>query len=345
MDVLQPALHGAVVGGFTGKGHPGGGFGAANDYYNAQRARNLQMAMISRQFLNDQFKNNLELARTQRLLNQPNFSGRGSAPIKGVDANGNPVFMGRNPQTGVYEPIPGITPEQNPDYNQVPTDKGIVLYDRRGKAGTLPLTLSGEESDQPASESASGSILPSEFNSGSPRVPGTQSSSPTASQSAIRAHGGVPLHPPNYGKPKPVVVGNRNVAGYETESILEENPDSQTFGQPIKSNIASRAPLPKSTDARSAKANDVARVEQYAAAALGKNGNDPDKAISYLNGLKIADPDASKDFYRLLPQIRKSITDRTKKRVPPKKGLFGMSQEDTNALFGNQNQPDEDEEE
>jgi DNA-binding transcriptional regulator YiaG len=53
--------------------------------------------------------------------------------------------------------------------------------------------------------------------------------------------------------------------------------------------------------------SEAARSETYVAEALRQSASDPDKAIQYLNGLKIADPNAAKDFNRLLPQIRTSV--------------------------------------
>src|SRR5207244_13417765 len=96
---------------------------------------------------------------------------------------------------------------------------------------------------------------------------------------------------------------------YDTE------PQSPTCGQKSAPTGNTRQPVRDRTTNRenarnTQKADDVSRSEQYAAAALSKSGGDPDKAIQSLNALKIADPKAAKDFNRLLPQIRKSITDR-----------------------------------
>src|SRR5437660_11330388 len=43
MKILAPAMHGAAIGGFEGKSTPGGGFAAANNFYQQQRMRQMMM--------------------------------------------------------------------------------------------------------------------------------------------------------------------------------------------------------------------------------------------------------------------------------------------------------------
>jgi len=337
MRFLGPALQGGAIGALQGRAYPGGGFQAVQAFNDKQRAFAFQRMLMQREANNDAFRNELEAARTEHILKQPNFNGRGAGPIKGTTEDGRLVYMRPNPDTGVYEEIPGIVPEETPEtFHGEMTDQGLVEMGNRGTVKRALLPAPGE-TGIPLSF---GNQEPTEFDSGSPRLPGRGSVSPAASPGAIRGTG-LPLYPPSHGKPKPGVVRRRNAAGFETDDLLDENPDSPTFGTVLKSNVASRAPLPnRSDDTRNAKAEDAGRSEQYAAAALAKNGNDPDKAIAYLNGLKIADPKAAKDFYRLLPQIRKSITDRTHRRVPAKKNPFGLSDQDFGAILdGDANQP------
>lgn len=192
--------------------------------------------------------------------------------------------------------------------------------------------------------------LPTRFDSGSPSR-GAMSIAPSASPGAI-ASGGVPLHAPGFSTPKATVRASRNAAGVETDNIFDTNPNSPTFGQRIAATGNTRQPVPDKVGGRESarnaqKASDVERSEQYAAAALAKSGGDPDKAIQSLNGLKIGDPDAAKDFNRLLPQIRKSITDRAKQRKPKAKGTnpLGIPDADWQKITGGQAAPDSNDEE
>jgi hypothetical protein len=59
--IMGSALEGAAVGGFMGRSHPGGGFGAANDYFQQQRLRQMQFA----QFLQQQQLNQSTIAKNQ----------------------------------------------------------------------------------------------------------------------------------------------------------------------------------------------------------------------------------------------------------------------------------------
>jgi hypothetical protein len=257
----------------------------------------------------------------------------------------------------------------------------ITILNKRPGASSVPQTLSpqvgnaaaaknnpAEGSDESASEPSAraagsgvpvsfGNKKPSAYDSGSPNLParGAASTAPSASPGAIQSSGnGIPqqLHAPGYSTPKPTVRASRNAAGVETDNIFDTNPNSPTFGQRIAATGNTRQPVPDRVGNRensrdSQKASDVARSEQYAAAALEKNGGDPDKAIQSLNGLKIADPDAAKDFNRLLPQIRKSITDRAKQRKPKAKptNSLGIPDADWQKMTGGQPAPDSNDEE
>ena len=123
----------------------------------------------------------------------------------------------------------------------------------------------------------------------------------------------MPLRPPNYSTPRPAIRASRNSAGVETDNIYDENPNSSTFGKRIGLLGNTRAPLPDRTETRNADKTSLdAKIETYAAEALKQNGNDPDKAISYLNGLKLADPEVQKRYMALLPKIRQRVRERTR---------------------------------
>jgi len=346
MKFLAPIMEGGLVGLAGGKGHPQGGFGAANEHFQQKRALTMQQIMLQRQLQDSAYKNSLEAARTNHLLQQPNFNGRGVAPIKGRDAQGNLVYMRPNPQTGQYELITGITPDEADDSKLQMTDQGLVSVDPRNATARpvmLPRTPPGGStaSGDDSSDSDEDSIASTQFNSGSPRLPlkpGVGSQSPDGIK-AVASQRAMPLRPPNYGTPKPTIRASRNSAGVESDNLFDTNPNSPTFGKQIGSTGNTRAPLPDRTGNRFAnredqKNADLEDSEKYAAAALSRTGNDPDKAISYLNGLKISDPDAAANFNRLLPSIRKSISDRTKQRKPKAKNPLGLSDQDWQSLVG-----------
>ena len=302
LAIAAPILEGGLIGAAGGKGHPGGGFGAAQDFYNQRRAYANQQALLQHTLNNDQFKNALEAARTAHTIATPPFVR--SATISGQDDQGNGIIQARNPFTGVYETVPGISPA---DKSKTPktemTDQGLVNVD--GSTAT-PVTLPGP-STPPGT--AMLPVRPNDPNS--PRVP----TAVPGSQAP-----GAPLHAPGFSTPKPTKTTNRNSAGVETDTFIDDNPNSPTFQQPIGKPVASRQPLPdKTANHDNDKADLQAQAETYAQAALDKNGGDPDKAIAYLNGLQVKDPDAQKKLNSMLPQIRKSIGDRTKSRKPKAK--------------------------
>jgi hypothetical protein len=362
VHVLRPALEGGMIGLIGGKGHPQGGFGAANDYFQRRRDFDLRRAMMSRQLYNDQFKNLLDYARTQHIIDQPNFTGRGAAPIKGRDAQGNLIYMRPNPQSGVYEPVEGITPEEEAGKPEM-TDRGLVVVNPR-RATAMPVTMGGASisdetmhtgdtptfSSLPLGPGAATQAVPfqnasmfggpatdpavgTQFDSGKariPRAPGTASQSP----SGIRmngSRGSIPLRPPSFSTPRPIVRASRNGAGVETDEVYDENPNSPSFGKKMQSLGNSRAPVPDRVAGRDAGKADVsAYVEQFAGEALKRNGNDPDKAIDFMNKLKTGDPEADKMLQQHLPDIRKRILDRTRK-APQKKRRLNLNPADAAA--------------
>src|SRR5258708_18286997 len=95
LKVLTPILEGGAIGAFSGKGHPGGGFGAAQDFYTARRAYQLQMAQFQRQSALTQSQID-ERGRGNGIAQ--GRAGRGSwgQPSQAQDADGNPVFVVRN---------------------------------------------------------------------------------------------------------------------------------------------------------------------------------------------------------------------------------------------------------
>jgi hypothetical protein len=372
--IMRPALEGAAVGGFLGRSTPEGGFGAANSYFLNQRARQMQFAELMRQLTHAQSTISKNQAET-------GFYNRGGGTRIGqpvIGDNGNywqtdPVTRELT-DTGVKAKAPKGTPDQFEWNTDEQGNKTGVLVDRanatartvtiKGVPTTAPgrSTPDGNAASQVASdiaglsgESAGGPSrvaqrrMPTKFDSGGPRVAGATSSSPSASPDAINADtGNIPrtLSQSASTAPKPVTRTIRNAAGVETDVMVDGNPKSVTFGQTIKKTGVTRQPIPDRAGNREStradqKNSDIARSEQYAAAALAKSGGDPDRAVQSLNNLKIADPDAAEDLNRLLPQIRKSITDRAKQRKPKVATPFGLSPKDWGALTGNQTPQDQ----
>src|SRR5882724_3734449 len=336
MKFIGPALEGGFVGLAGGKGHPQGGFGAANDHFQQKRALEIQRALLQRQAQNDQIKNALEVAKTQHEVNMPRYPRIPNA-IKGVDKDGNPIIKVLNGDTGEWEIQPDIFPADKADhFTAVRGDSGeysfnttngqtqpIMVPDPNApQGGTSPLPL-GPRRVNPRDRYSGASASPQTQKANAPKM--------------------IPLRPSGFSTPKPTIRASRNAAGVETDNILDTNPNSKTFGKQIGSTGNTRAPLPDRSANRLAsrqaqKDSDTERSETYAGEALKRSGNDPDKAISYLNSLKIADPKAAADFNRLLPSIRKSIADRTKQRKPKAKNALGISDADWQSLVGGSSQ-------
>jgi hypothetical protein len=332
MKFIGPALEGGLVGLAGGKGHPSGGFGAANDHFAKKRALAIQQIMLQRQLQDSAYKNALEAARTQHEINAPRYPRIPNA-IKGVDKDGNPIIKVLNGDTGEWEVQPDIFPADKSDhFTAVRGDDGEYSFNTTtGQAqpvmvpdpnapqgGTTPMPLGPRR------------VNPNDRYSGASASPQTQKAN---------APKMIPLRPGGFSTPKPTIRASRNAAGVESDNLFDTNPNSPTFGKQIGSTGNTRAPLPDRSANRLAtrqaqKDADIERSETYAGEALRRSGNDPDKAISYLNNLKIADPNAASDFKRLLPQIRKSIADRTKQRKPKAKNPLGLSDQDWQALIG-----------
>lgn len=322
--VIGPALEGGLIGLAGGNGHPGGGFGAANDFYDRQRAYQMQRALLTRQVLNDQFRNALDYARTQHTLNQPYFNGRGVAPIKGRDENGNLVYMRPNPQTGVYEPIEGITPDEADNSKVEMTDQGLVSVSPRtatARRVTIPLLPSISSADAqpgPDGNAPTGNIAPSEFDSGSPRIPlkpgaGTANQSPGGVRAA--ASQSIPLRPAGFSAPKTTIRASRNGSGVETDNVYDENPNSPTFGKQIGALGNTRQPLPDRTSNRTSKKDAIsAAVEDHVDAVmqLPDVAGNPDKALNVIT----ADKNIPAQYK---PLMRNRIRELAKPGRPPKK--------------------------
>lgn len=281
LKVLEPALEGGTIGAFAGRSHPGGGFGAAQDFYDTKRRHELQLAAFQNTLENSRQLRALEAARTAHEVNQPYFTRGGTTAAQ--DEEGNDVLLEQNPFTGVREPVPGYRPPAKPDkapHFQM-TDKGLVSIGPDGKASqvTLPETSAAPPQGPPASTGivqAGGQVSPMFV----ARKPGSGTV-------AAKPSSGAPLRAPGFSTPKVAKVANRNGAGAETDTLIDENPNSPTFGQPLKKNVAARAPLPdRAAGNRGKKDSEEAAIEDHVDAVLQQVGNDPDKALAAINADK-----------------------------------------------------------
>lgn len=135
MNLVTPMLEGAAIGGFGGKGHPGGGFGAAQEFYERQNANRLRMAQFQRQSAQTQAQID-ERSRANDIAQERADREDWGQPIAGQDAAGNPIFVVRNRRTGETKQVNGVSPldKENDSVQHVMTDQGLVLLDRSGKA-------------------------------------------------------------------------------------------------------------------------------------------------------------------------------------------------------------------
>ena len=108
MKVLRPAIQGGLIGLAGGKGHPQGGFGAANDFFNQRRQMLLQQTMLQRQLQNDSQRNALEAARARY------YDTRSGAYDTSQTAPVNPVAAPLRPGQMPSEAPPDLTPDNVP---------------------------------------------------------------------------------------------------------------------------------------------------------------------------------------------------------------------------------------
>jgi hypothetical protein len=266
LKILTPILEGGAIGAFSGKGHPGGGFGAATDFYNQQRAHQLQMQMFQNTLQNSQVQRALEIAKTNHEINRPEFTRVGAIAMQ--DANGRKYMAAPDPHTGQYKEIPGAAPvdkDQTPHYEN--TDQGVMAITGTTAA---PVTVPGRP-------------IPPQLNAipGMPLAPGTPLTTPG------KPAPGAPLHAPGFSTPKLGKVTNRNAAGVETDSLVDENPNSPTRGNAVIPGVAKRSPVPdKATGRQDKKDAEDSLIEEHVDVFLQRAGGDPDKAVAAITADK-----------------------------------------------------------
>lgn len=213
--ILEGGAVGAVVGGATGKSTYGGGFAGAQNFFSQQNQRQLQNAMVQRQTANDIFHNalltqqaQLDQARTQRQMQQPLLQGRSIQPTAATNAQGNKVLISRDPyDPSKFNEVDGYTPAADKDTDSFElhdTDQGVIKMDRK-KGKITQATIGGDDDSQDDATGKIPSKLPSRFNSGSPRVAGTNQSGVSSTMST---------------------AGTKLT---KSKTQKEENPDAQDF--------------------------------------------------------------------------------------------------------------------
>jgi hypothetical protein len=372
------AEQGGIEGAFLGKSTPGGGFQAVQ---NLNLLRN-QMLLRNLMLQNTLAKTQSDIQKNTAMTGFYNRGGntRVGQPVPGANGNywrtdpvtrelidtgvrvppkpenyelregqagpnGQPTYSLFNKNTGKITPaLIDMTGGNSSGGLQAPAANPALDMERKNAESISELTGDAGIAKVPVMAQALGESTEAL------RPPVIDNSTGMQSPGAIRstAASGVPFMPAVNRNPRAGRVATRNAAGTETDNLIDENPESQTFGRVLKRGVATRAPLPDRGDAtRAQKDADSASAENYAGMALAQVGGDPNKAIAYLNGLKSADPKVQQQFNRLLPLIRQHIRDRVKGagKIAPNNGV-GISNEQWNNLAGqggtaqpNENQP------
>jgi hypothetical protein len=207
VNFLGPVLQGGLVGWAGGKGTPGGGFTAANNFFTQQRQLTMQQAMMRRQLYNDQVQNAQRIAEEQYYARGGPV--RQNAPV--IGDNGN--FWSMNPVTRQLEDTgvkaqPKAAKADATDYDK---DRGVIV-DRTKNTWTVPVREgSGDEGANqvstglPTGPPTAQTII--RKNAGLPTTLGNGSPAQSPSGIATSASGGLPTSP-NALPPKPVNPGS-----------------------------------------------------------------------------------------------------------------------------------------
>jgi hypothetical protein len=169
--ILAGGLQGGLVGWAGGKGTPGGGFNAAQNYFNQQRQVTMQRAMMQRQAYNDQVQNAQRMAEAQYYARGGPV--RQNAPV--IGDNGN--FWSMNPVTRQLEDTGVKAQPKAPkaDSTSYDSDRGVIIDRNKGTFKAPVQEGSGDEG-------------PDTTSTGLPTGP------PTA-QTIIRKNAGLPTSP------------------------------------------------------------------------------------------------------------------------------------------------------
>ena len=160
MKVLGPALQGGLIGLAGGKGHPQGGFGAAQEFFANQRAQQMQRALLQRQMQNDSARNALETARARY------FAARSGAYDGSSNTPGNPATTPLRPGQMPSEAPPDLTPDNVPS-------QGSGVLSAKPQLRETPEGLMSVSGTSATPVTTRMPFAPSRFNSGSPTIDGS----------------------------------------------------------------------------------------------------------------------------------------------------------------------------
>jgi hypothetical protein len=244
LNIALPILEGGLIGAAGGKGHPGGGFGFANQFYAERRQQQLQQATLQRQAAQTQAA--IQAHQTSNDLAQQKIDLEDwGNPFSGQDADGNPAFFVRNRRTGETKQVNGATPldKSGPGKTEM-TDQGLVNVD--GSTAT-PVTIPGPSTPP---STAMVSVRPNDPNS--PRVPAVIPGSQGT---------GIPLRAPNSGKQPRGSDFNNYYQKYLSDNDLEDSADNELDARSAYMD-AGRKPINDGSDGLTGKAY-VQRQSQY----------------------------------------------------------------------------------
>jgi hypothetical protein len=210
LKIAAPILEGGLVGAAGGKGHPGGGFGAAQSFYAQRRQQQLQQAILQRQVAQTQAAIQARQQSNDIAQQRADMEDWGQ-PIAGQDSDGNPAFFVRNRRTGETKQVNGLTPPDKSGAGRaVMTDQGLMNVNG---ASATPVTIPGP------STPPSMAMVPVRANDpNSPRVP----TAIPGSQGP-----GVPLHAPGFGKSPKGSDFNNYYQKYLSDNDLEDTADNE----------------------------------------------------------------------------------------------------------------------
>jgi hypothetical protein len=140
LSVVAPILEGGLVGLAGGKGHPSGGFGAANDWFAQKRAQQNQTLALQRQAAQTQAAIQARQTANDIAQQKVDLDDWGT-PFSGQDADGNPTFFVRNRRSGQVKQVNGATPlDKSGAGRAVMTDQGLMNVNG---ASATPVTIPG----------------------------------------------------------------------------------------------------------------------------------------------------------------------------------------------------------
>jgi hypothetical protein len=210
LQIAAPILEGGLVGLAGGKGHPSGGFGAANDWFAQKRAQQNQTLALQRQAAQTQAAIQARQQSNDIAQQRADMEDFGQ-PIAGQDSDGNPAFFVRNRRTGETKQVNGITPPDKSGAGRaVMTDQGLMNV---SGASATPVTIPGPSIPPRTAMIPINSRDPNSALAPLP-IPGIQGSP-------------VPLHAPGFGKPQRTSDFDRYYQNYLDENDLDDTPENQ----------------------------------------------------------------------------------------------------------------------